>query len=68
MAVWMPEAERRMQKLFPAAAPVPEKLEVLTFLCQNFALCTDQRLSAIHGGACLLGTSMSPNPGFETES
>ncbi len=33
-----------MQKLFPAAVPVSEKLEVLTFLSQSIDIRTDRRL------------------------
>ncbi len=35
---------RQMQKLFPAAVPVSEKLEVLTFLSQSIDIRTDRRL------------------------
>ncbi len=45
----MPDSGRRMQKLFPAAVPVSEKREVLSFLCQGFRMRTNRRLVAIHG-------------------
>ena len=60
----MPDSGRRMQKLFPAAVPVSEKREVLSFLCQGFRMRTNRRLVAIHGSMrAFLGTSMSPHPG-----